>query len=99
VAGFRCKTCVDGQLFRGVVAMKEIIVILLDKLECVEKFCYLGYLIGAGGGAEEASRARVRCAWEKFRELATVLISKRASLKLKGKVYMAGIQSVLGYAS
>ena len=36
-------------------------------LECVGKFCYLGDMIGSGGGAEEASRARVQCAWGKFR--------------------------------
>jgi len=55
---------VSGKLFsdvRGVlmgiflrsVAMKEIMISLLDKLECVDKFCYLGDLIDAGGGAEE----------------------------------------------
>ena len=26
-----------------------------QSLECVEKFCYLGDMIGAGGGAEEAA--------------------------------------------
>jgi len=36
-------------------------------LECVGEFPYLGDLIGAGIGAGEASRARVRCAWAKFR--------------------------------
>jgi len=36
-------------------------------LECVEKFCYLGDVIGAGG-AEEAATARVRSAWAKFRD-------------------------------
>jgi len=54
------------------------------------------YLIGAGGGTEEASSARVRCAWEKFRELAPILI-RGASLKVKGIVYRAYIQIVLGY--
>jgi len=49
------------------VAMKEILIGSLDKLECVEKFCYLGEMIGKGGGAEEASRARVRCAWTSLR--------------------------------
>ena len=33
-----------------------------DTLECVDKFCYLGDMIGSGGGAEEASMMRVRCA-------------------------------------
>jgi len=39
---------------------------LIDKLECVDKFYYLGEFIGADGGSEEASRARIRCAWAKF---------------------------------
>ena len=33
-----------------------------DTLECVDKFCYLGDMIGSGSGAEEASRMRVKCA-------------------------------------
>ena len=33
-----------------------------DMLECVDKFCYLGNTIGSKGGAEEASRMRVKCA-------------------------------------
>jgi len=79
VDGFRCKRCVDGQLFQEVVAMKEIKISSLDKLECVNKFRYLRDLIDASGGAEEASRVRVRCAWAKFRELAPVLTSRGAS--------------------
>jgi len=71
----------------------------LDKFECVDKFCYLGGLIGASGVAEEASRARVRCAWAKIRELAPVLTPWGFSLKVKGKVYRACIHSVLGYES
>ena len=31
-----------------------------SKFELVEKFCYLGDMLCAGGGAEEASRTRVR---------------------------------------
>ena len=33
-----------------------------DKIEVVDKFCYLGDMIGSGGGVEETSRTRVRCA-------------------------------------
>ena len=43
-----------------------------DKLECVEKFCYLGDMIWSGGGSEEASKTRVRCAWAKYRELSPI---------------------------
>ena len=66
----------------------------VGKLECVDKFCDLGDMIGAGGGAEEASRARVRCAWDKFNELSPILTSRGASLKVKGKLYSACVQSV-----
>ena len=43
------------------------------KLECVPKFCNLGDTLGAGGGVGEAARARVRCAWAKFKELSPIL--------------------------
>ena len=43
-------------------------------------------MIGVGGGAEDASRARVRCAWAKFRELAPILTSRETSLRVKGKI-------------
>ena len=79
--------------------LKEISLGLDKSLECVGKFCYLGDTIGAGGGAGEASRARVRSAWAKFRELAPVLTSRGASLKVKGKVYKACVQKVMVYGS
>ena len=53
----------------------------------VDKFCYLGNMIDSGGGAEEASNMRIKSAWERFRELSPILTARRASLKLKGKVY------------
>ena len=53
-------------------------------------------MIGLGGGAEDASRARVRCAWAKFRELAPILTNRGASLRVKGKIYRA---CVLVYGS
>ena len=40
-----------------------------DKVESADQFCYLWDVLGAGGGAEEATRNRVRCGWAKFREL------------------------------
>jgi len=79
--------------------MKNIMISLLDKLEGVDKYCYLRDLIGAGGGAEEVSRARVLCALAKIRKMAPVLTSRGASLKLKEKVHTTCIQTVLGYAS
>jgi len=68
-------------------------------MECVNKFRHLGDMIGTDGGAEEASRARVRSAWAKFKELTPVLTARGASLKVKGKVYKACVQRVLVYSS
>jgi hypothetical protein len=98
VSHYHCRRCLDGNPAPSGM-LKEILLGTDEKLECVENFCYLGDMIGAGGGAEEASRARVRCAWAKFRELAPVLTSRGASLKVKGKVYKACVQRVLVYGS
>jgi len=70
-----------------------------QKPECVGAFRYLGDTIGVGGGAEDALRARVRCAWAKFRELAPILMSRGASLRVKGKICLACVQRVLVYGS
>ena len=37
----------------------------------------------------------MRCAWAKFREMAPVLTSRGASIKVKGRVYRACVQRVL----
>ena len=64
-----------GVLRDQVVDEKEIVIDAYtgDKIGCVDKFSYLGDVLGKGGGAEEASRNRVRCAWAKFNELALFL--------------------------
>jgi len=67
---FHCRKCRDSDTFAH-VDRRGIEIGVNEKLEYVEQFCYLGDMLGAGGGAEEASRARTRCAWAKFRELAT----------------------------
>ena len=69
------------------------------ELECVYRFCYLSDMIEAGGGAELASIVRVRCAWGKFWKLSGFLIGRGVSLKLKGKIYNACVQSVMVYGS
>jgi hypothetical protein len=61
----------------------------------VKSFCYLGDAISAGGGAEDASRNRVRSGWAKFHELGCVLKDRGASLRLEGKFYNACVQKAL----
>ena len=64
-------------------------------LECVDKFCYLGDMIRAGGGVEAAVNARIRRGWRKFRELLPSLTSKGTPLRFKRKLYAACIRSVM----
>ena len=52
-----------------------------------------------GGEVEEAVRCRVRCAWGKFNELMPILTMRGTSLKVKGKIYKACVQSVMMYGS
>src|SRR5437867_9361561 len=78
---------------------RQLVLEAREELEVVDKFCYLGDVIGKGGGAEEASRARVRCAWGKFRDLRMLLTARGASLRVKGKIYRACVQRVLVYGS
>ena len=36
---------------------------------------------------DEAARARVRCAWAKFKELSLILTAHGASHRMKGKIF------------
>jgi hypothetical protein len=99
VVGFVCSRCVHGRARETAEVRKEMEIDGGGKVECVGKFCYLGDMIGSGGGAEEASRARVRCAWAKFRELSPLLTARGASLKVKGKLYNMYVQCAMMYGS
>ena len=79
------------------VLVKEVVIEPNVKLECVPKFCYLGDTLGAG--VDEAARARVRCAWAKFKELSPILTARGASHCMKGKIFRACVQSVLIYGT
>src|SRR5277367_2624260 len=83
-AAFRCVKCEKGEP-AWCVKSAEINLSDDSKIELVNKFCYLGDMIGSGGVAKEASRCRVRCAWNKFRELQRILTERGVSLRLKGK--------------
>src|SRR5258708_2411399 len=96
MVNFMCRNCAAGGV-KVVDELKQFV--LLNKVGVVEKFCYLGDFIGKGGGAEESSRARVRCDWGKFMELKMLLTARGASLRVKGKIYRACVQRVLVYGS
>jgi len=94
----RCSVCVKDT--KNVVYDKRNLVLLKGvEFECADRFCYLGDMVSAGDDADLASQTRVRCAWIKFRELATILTARGASLKFKGKIYTMCVQSVMVYGS
>ena len=63
----------------------------------VKQFCYLGDMLECGGGSERAIRARVRAAWRKWKEMASLLVNRSILLHHCGKVYEACIRSVMLY--
>ena len=92
-ADFHCKRCMDGDSAQ-VVLLSEVELEPGVKVECVPKFCYLGDTLGSGGGVVEVARARVRCAWAKFK-LFPILTVRGASYRIKGRIYSACVQSFL----
>jgi hypothetical protein len=99
VINYRCPVCVDPLKGERAEDVKAVELVQGVNLEVVHKFCYLGDMIGAGGGAEDAVRARVRCAWGKFNLLSPMLARRGASLKVKGRIYASYVRSVLIYGS
>jgi hypothetical protein len=89
---FQCFVCTGGVAVYTEMEDKNPLLDNAGQLDCVDRFCYWGDVIGDGGGAEEATRARVKCAWGKFMELAPILTTRGAALKLKGKIYRACVQ-------
>ena len=56
-------------------------------------------MIEDGGGVEEATKTRVKCAWGKFRKFTPILTNRGVPFTLKGKIYQACVQSVMVYGS
>ena len=69
------------------------------KLNQVNSFKYLGVTLGEDGGPEHAVRARIRAAWQKWKDLTGVIYDKRLPMKLKTKVYKTVVRPTLIYGS
>jgi hypothetical protein len=68
-------------------------------LEKVTSFPYLGDKLQANGGAQEAIRNRIKIAWTKWREVASLLVKKEIALKNRSLAYKIYIRSSLTYGS
>ena len=61
--------------------------------EAVDRFCYLGDMLSAGGGCMAAATARCRCPWGKFRENLPLLTSKPVPFDLRGRLFSSNVRS------
>ena len=95
---FKCKKCSD-EVSNATVPDIEPVIINGEEIEKVSSFCYLGDFIGQRGGCFDATTARIRSAWNKFRDLLPVLTCRGLSLMVRGYAYNACVCSVLLYAS
>ena len=59
----------------------------------VDRFCYLGDMLSAGGGCIVAATARCKCAWGKFRENLPLLTSKPVPFDLRGRLFSSNVRS------
>ena len=95
---FKCKKC-RGEVSNASIPDIEPVVINGEEIEKVSSFCCLGDFTGQRGGCFDATTARTRSAWKKFRDLLPILTCCGLSLKSRGYAYNACVHSVLLYAS
>jgi hypothetical protein len=72
---FVCRRCL-GSMKDDDLVEKSMIIGKWVELEKVKKFSYFGDMLDADGIVDSAVTTRVRCAWNKFRELAPFLTAK-----------------------
>lgn len=68
-------------------------------LQVVDIFCYLYELINSGRECTRSVSARIRIGWSKFREFLPLLATKGFSLKVKGRLYDACVQTTMLHGS
>jgi len=95
---FKCRKC-SGDVAQPTVPDLDRVVLDGEELEVVMSFCYLGDVTGQRGGCYDATTARIRSAWKKFRELLPILTCRGISLRNRGNAYSSCVRSVLLYAS
>ena len=72
---------------------------LCEEVETVNRFCYLGDRLNAGGGCEAAVTVRVGIGLVKFREGGESLLGNRFPLRIIGKVYHCCVRSAILYGN
>jgi len=65
------------------------VVVVVAKLELLDKFCYLGCMLSVDGDADAAVEARIRICWNMFWQLVPLLTNKDVSLIMRGRCIVA----------
>ena len=68
-------------------------------LEVVDEFCYLGDMLGSGGGCANAITTRCGIAWGKFRDLLPILTSRHLPLHVRGRVFSTCVRTAMLHGS
>ena len=97
---YQCPRCrgdpsvrpIDGRPFK-VVQVGEC------ELDNVDRFCYLGDMLSAGGGCMAAATARCRSAWGKFHEHVPLLTARALPLKVRGRLLSSNVRSSMLHAT
>ena len=97
---YKCRRCrgdptvrpIDGRPFQKVQVGDS-------QLDAVDRFCYLGDMLSAGGGCTTAAITRCRSAWGKFRELLPLLTSRDLPFKTKGRLYSSCVRGAMLHAT
>ena len=95
---FKCKKC-RGEVSNASIPDIEPVVINGQEIKKVTCFCYLGDFVRQRCGYFDATTARIRSSWKKFRDLLPILTCRGLSLKSRGYAYNACLHSVLLYDS
>ena len=70
-----------------------------EKLELVDKFCYLADMLSVDGEDDAAVEAKIRIGWNKFRQLVPQLTNKDMSLIMRGRLYSSCVRSSMLHGS
>ena len=93
---FTGKKCISGVVFED---EDKMISLDGDSIEVVDRFSYLGDVISAEGGAQEAVTSRIRSAWKKFKEVSNVICGRSISLKVRGTLYKSYVRNAPTYGA